>query len=169
MKRKTIVALMLIVLLTLSFSSLTNVAKAESVTQPGYDAEVTSSNSATLYNSSGDVLKYGLAHGSDWKVGSTLNINGTNYYEVSTGAYLSSKDSYLYQNRPEIIRDDMDSSTPVYTYNFNQISNVALKPDTYWYSDRVIYSGSIPYVRVATDEFVCMTDVTQESFTEYLD
>ncbi|MFD1419193.1 SLAP domain-containing protein [Companilactobacillus keshanensis] len=168
MKRKTIVILMLTVLLTLSFSSLTNVAKAESVTQPGYDAEVTSSTSATLYNSSGDVLKYGLAHGSDWKVGSTLNINGTDYYEVSTGAYLSSKDSYLYQNRLEIIRDDMDSSTPVYTYNFKQVSDVALKPDTYWLSDRIIYSGSIPYVRVSTDEFVCMTDVTQESFTEYL-
>ncbi|KRK65221.1 hypothetical protein FC72_GL001597 [Companilactobacillus tucceti DSM 20183] len=168
MKRKTIAALMLIVLLTLSFSSLTNVAKAESVTQPGYDAEVTSSTSATLYNSSGDVLKYGLAHGSDWKVGSTLNINGTDYYEVSTGAYLSSKDSYLYQNRPEVIRDELDSNTPVYTYNFEPISNVALKPDTYWYSDRVIYSGSIPYVRVSTDEFVCLTDVTQQIFTEYL-
>lgn len=168
MKRKTIIVSMLIVLLTLSFSSLTNVVKAESVTQPGYDAEVTSSTSATLYNSSGNVLKYGLASGSDWKVGNTLNINGTDYYEVSTGAYLSSKDSYLYQNRPEIIRDELNSSTPVYTYNFKQISNVALKPDTYWYSDRIIYSGSIPYVRVSTDEFVCMTDVTQQSFTEYI-
>jgi len=165
MKRKLIVTFLVALLgLTFSFLPIQSV-KAESVTS-GYFVDV-SSRSAELYNSSGDKLGESEPENSDWYLGRTVTINGTDYYQIGADEYLSSKDSYMYRDRPEVIKVTPDEDVPVYNHNFVESSNVALAPDTSWYSDRVISTpDGMPFVRVATDEYVGMWYVVQQSFTE---
>lgn len=165
MKRKVIVAF-LAALLGISISILPSQdIKAESVSQ-GYYVDV-SARSAQLYNRAGKGLGKFEPQNSDWYLGKTIDINGTNYYQVATNEYLSSNDSYLYRNRSEVIRVSTSGNVPVYNHNFVESSKLALAPGTYWYSDRIITTpDGMPFVRVAPDEYVGMWYVIQQSFTE---
>ncbi|KRO00436.1 SLAP domain-containing protein [Companilactobacillus kimchiensis] len=165
MKRKILVVF-LTILLGIGFSFLpTQSVKAESVTS-GYFVDV-SARSAELYNSSGKALGKSEPENSDWYLGETLDIKGTDYYQVSGDEFLSSNDSYMYRDRPEVIKVTTDADVPVYNHKFVESSEVALAPGTYWYSDRVITTpDGMPFVRVATDEYVGMWYVIQQSFTE---
>lgn len=166
MKRRKIVVIFFAALLGLCFSFLPiQSVKAESVTS-GYFVEV-SARSAELYNSSGHALGKSEPEYSKWYLGRTIDINGTDYYRIGSDEYLSSNDSYMYRDRPEVIRVSTSGDVPVYNNKFVESSNVALAPGTYWYSDRVICTpDGMPYVRVATDEYVGMWYVIQQSFTE---
>lgn len=167
MKRKIIVAFFVILLgLGLSFLPTQSV-KAESVTS-GYFVDV-SAHSAKLYNSSGDTLGKSVSKNSDWYLGKTISIKGKDYFQIASNEYLSSDDSYVYRNRPEVIRVDTGENVPVYNHNFEESDSVALAPGTYWYSDRVIFTpDGMPFVRVSTDEYVGMWDIIQQSFTQRL-
>ncbi|WP_119327059.1 SLAP domain-containing protein [Companilactobacillus musae] len=164
MRRKVIVAIFAIVL-GIGFSFLpTETVKAESVTS-GYYVDV-SSSSAKVYNVDGEYLDKTESENSDWYLGRTIDIKGTDYYQIATNEYLSSNDSYVYRDRPEVIRVDTDGDIPVFNHKFVESSEVALAPGTYWYSDRVITTpDGMPFVRVATDEYVGMWYVIQQSFT----
>lgn len=144
-----------------------NTVQAESVTGAGYLAEV-SSNPGKLYNSSDEYIGRTLPYASKWKVGKVLNVNGSQLFRVGYNEYLSSKDSYRYQLRPEVIEvNDSSGEVDVYNHNFVESTSVALKSNTYWYSDTVIYTSSgMPFVRVATGEYVPMYEIISQSFTE---
>lgn len=147
-----------------AFASPTT-AEAHSVTAKNYTAEV-SSDQATLYDDSGNKIDVALPANSTWAVGSVTNINGKDYYEVSTGAYLSSDDSYLYKKRPEVIKVASDHSVPIYNHNFEERDDLSVTPGSSWYSDSVITSQSgIPYVRISTDAYVSMYDVIEQKVT----
>lgn len=168
MKKKTIIVV-IVSLLLLGFSSMnySNV-KAESVTSAGYYAEV-SADPADLYRSTGSDLSETLPYKSTWKIGHIINeSNNTQLYRVGSDEYLNSKQSFLYQKRPEVIGvSDASGQVPVYDHNFVESTEVALKSNTYWYSDTVIYTSSgMPFARVATDEYVPFYEVTSESFTQ---
>ncbi|MQS75899.1 SLAP domain-containing protein [Companilactobacillus halodurans] len=164
MKKKFVVVLF-ILLLGFGFSFIpVQSVKAESVTS-GYFVDAY--RTAEMYNSKGDSLDKAVSENSDWYLGKTIDINGTNYYQIGKDEYLNSSDSYIYRDRPEVIRVTTDEDVPVYDHNFVESSKVALAPGTYWYSDRVIStSDGMPFVRIATDEYVGMWYVIQQSFTE---
>ncbi|WP_334329823.1 hypothetical protein [Companilactobacillus sp. HBUAS59699] len=168
MKKKTILC-MIVSLILLGFSSFDySTAKAESVTQSGYYADITA-DPAQLYSSTGSSLGKSLPYKSNWKVGKILDeTNGTELYRVGSDEYLNSKQCYLYQKRVEVIEvSDSSGEVPVYNHNFDESTEVALKSNTYWYSDTVIYNSSgMPFARVATDEYVPFYEVTSESFTQ---
>ncbi|AYE38927.1 hypothetical protein D1B17_09905 [Companilactobacillus zhachilii] len=165
MKRKVVVAFFAILLgMGFSFLPIQSV-KAESVTS-GYFVDV-SARSAEVYNSSGDALGKSEPENSCWVLGRTTTFDGKDYYQIGNDEYLSSSDSYMYRDRPEVIRVETDEDVPVYNHDFVESSCVALAPGTYWYSDRVITTpDGMPFVRVATDEYVGMWNVIQQSFTE---
>ncbi len=154
------------ILLGIGFSFLPiQSVKAESVTS-GYYVDV-SAHSAEMYNSAGVALGKSEPENSCWYLGRTATIDGKDYYQIGTDEYLSSSDSYMYRDRPEVIRVETDEDVPVYNHSFVESSNVALAPGTYWYSDRVITTqDGMPFVRVSTDEYVGMWNVIQQSFTE---
>ncbi|WP_125566120.1 hypothetical protein [Companilactobacillus insicii] len=168
MKKKTIIGL-IVSLFLLGFSSMHySTVKAESVTQAGYYAEVTA-DPASLYSSTGSNLEESLPYRSTWKIGKILDeTDGTELFRVGSDEYLSSRESFLYQKRPEVIEvSDSSGEVPVFDYNLKESSEVALKSNTYWYSDTVIYSSSgMPFARVATNEYVPFYEVTSESFTQ---
>ena len=165
MKRKVIVAV-LVALMSFTFSILSlQSVKAESVTNGSY-VEV-DANKAELYNSLGRKLGVYEPKNSDWYLGKTIEISGKDFYQVATDEYLSETDSYVYHNRPEVITLTKDSDVPVYNSKLVESTSVALAPGSSWYSDRVIYaSGGMPFVRVATDEYVGMWYVVQQKFVQ---
>lgn len=165
MRKKLLIAFFSI-LLSIGFSFLSvQRVKAESVSS-GHFVEV-STKTAELYNYTGKDLYQSEPKKSDWILGQTIDLKGIDYYQVGKDEYLSSKDSYPYRNRPEVIRVSKDSNVSVYDHNFVESSDVALAPGTYWYSDRIITtSDGMPFARVATDEYVGMWDVIQQSFTQ---
>ncbi|MFH5812372.1 SLAP domain-containing protein [Companilactobacillus sp. FL22-1] len=149
-------------------SSVTNVS-AESVTKAGVFAEV-SSDEAQLYDQNGNKTNVALDKNSTWKVAKTQNVNGTDFYQVSTNGYLSAKDGFKYKNRRMTIKvqslDGSDKNVSVYDHNLVERSDVQLSPDSKWATDTVInYSNGVPFVRVAPDEYVAMYDVVEQSFS----
>lgn len=165
---KKLVVMFLTILLGLGFSFSPTSVKAESVNSGNF-VDVDSS-SADLYNSNGDNLGRKVPKNSTWYLGKTISIKNTDYYQIATDEYLSSKDSYTYSNRPEVIKvSSTDGDVPLYDHNFVQLSDVALAPGTSWYSDRVIFTpDGMPFVRVATDEYVGMWYIMQQEFSAKL-
>ncbi|KRK82527.1 hypothetical protein FC78_GL002537 [Companilactobacillus bobalius DSM 19674] len=156
----------LVALMSFTFSILSlQSVKAESVTNGSYvEVDV---NKAELYNSLGRKLGVYEPKNSDWYLGKTIEISGKDFYQVATDEYLSENDSYVYHNRPEVITLTKDSDVPVYNSKLVESTSVTLAPGTSWYSDRVIYaSGGMPFVRVATDEYVGMWYVVQQKFVQ---
>ncbi|MFC6175326.1 SLAP domain-containing protein [Companilactobacillus huachuanensis] len=149
-------------------SSVTNV-NAQSVTQKGNYAQV-SSEEAQLYDQNGNKTDVALGKDSTWQVAKTQSINGSNYYQVSSNGYLSSKDSFAYKNRRMIIKvqslDGADKDVNVYDHNLVQRNDVKLAADTKWATDTEInYSNGVPFLRVAPDQYVAMYDVVEQSFS----
>lgn len=162
---KKLVVMFLTLLLGLGFSFLPTSVKAQSVSS-GYFVDVDSS-SAELYNSDGDEIGRTVPKNSIWRLGKTISIKNTDYYQVASNEFISSKDGYTYRNRPEVIKvSSTDGDVPLFDHNFVQLSNVALAPGTSWYSDRVIFTpDGMPFVRVATDEYVGMWYITEQKFS----
>ncbi|CAJ1182638.1 hypothetical protein [Companilactobacillus paralimentarius] len=165
MRRKLLVSVV-VALMSFVFSILSvQSVKAESVTSGSY-VEVDTSK-AELYNSLGRRLDIYEPKNSDWYLGKTIEISGKDFYQVATDEYLSEEDSYVYHNRPEIVTVTDDSDVPVYNSKLVESTSVALAPGTSWYSDRVIYAaGGMPFVRVATDEYIGMWYVVQQKFVQ---
>lgn len=165
MRRKVLVGIVA-ALMSFAFSILSiQSVKAESITSGSY-VEVDTSK-AELYNSFGRKLGIYEPKKSDWYLGKTIEISGKDFYQVATDEYLSEDDSYVYHNRPEVITLTEDSDVPVYNSKLVESTSAALAPGTSWYSDRVIYaSGGMPFVRVATDEYVGMWYVVQQKFVQ---
>lgn len=166
---KKLVVMFLTLLLGLSFSFLPATSvKAQSV-DSGEFIDI-DSTSAELYNSNGEEIGKKVPKGSVWYLGKTISIKNTDYYQVATDEYVSSKDSYVYRNRPEVIKvSSTDGDVPLFDHNFVQLSNVALAPGTSWYSDRVIFTpDGMPFVRVATDEYVGMWYIMEQKFSAKL-
>lgn len=165
MKRRFLVVI-LTILLGVGFSLVPiQSVEAKSVTS-GYFVDV-SANPAKIYDAAGHATGESEPLNSCWYLGRTATINGQDFYQIATNEYLSSSDSFIYRNRPEVIRVETDEDVPVYDHNFVESDKVALAPGTYWYSDTVITtSEGMPFVRVAPDEYVGMWNVIQQSFTE---
>lgn len=149
-----------------SLASATDV-NAESVSKGNF-AQV-SSEQAPVYDQNGDTTNVALQKDSKWKVSSTKDIDGTTYFQVATNQYLSSKDSFAYKNRRMIIKvqsiDGKDAAVKVYDHNLVQKSDVSLASGTKWATDTVINtSNGMPFLRVASDQYVPMYDVVEQTF-----
>ncbi|MBL3531382.1 SLAP domain-containing protein [Companilactobacillus zhachilii] len=149
-------------------SSVTDV-NAQSVTQKGTYAQV-SSDVAQVYDKDGNKTDVALDKNSTWQVAKTQSINGSDYYQVSTNGFLSTKDSFAYKNRRMTIKvqslDGSDKNVNVYDHNLVQRNDIQLAPNSKWATDTEInYSNGVPFLRVAPDQYVAMYDVVEQSFS----
>ncbi|WP_125566127.1 SLAP domain-containing protein [Companilactobacillus insicii] len=164
MKKNAIALLAMALLSTGAAVAPTTTTQAKSVSS-SYKVQV-DSNSANLYNASGEETNSTLPANSTWSLSNIRTIDGKDYYQVSANDYLSSNDSFLYKKRPETIKVAEDHEVSVYDHNFKENSNIKLAAGTKWYSDTAIYTqAGIPFVRVAPDMYVSMVDVIQQSVT----
>lgn len=144
-------------------ASVTDV-NAQSVTKGNY-AQVTE-QAASVYDQNGNKTNISVDKDSTWKVNKLEKINGNEYFQVAPNQFLSTNDSFAYKKRQMIIKvqsSDDNGSVRVYDHNLKQRTDVSLASGTKWYSDSAIYtSQGMPFVRVATDQYVAMFDVTEQ-------
>lgn len=163
---KKTIALLVCALLGGSFAataSTTNVS-AQSVTKGNY-AQVT--DNTTIYDQNGNKTDIALEKDSTWKVNQLVKINGNEYFQVAPNQFLSTNDSFAYKKRQMTIKVQSSDDSPirVYDHNLKQRTDVSLASGTKWYSDSAIYtSQGMPFLRVATDQYVAMFDVTEQQF-----
>lgn len=163
---KKTIALLVCALLGGSFAataSTTNVS-AQSVTKGNY-AQVT--DNTTIYDQNGNKTDIALEKDSTWKVNQLVKINGNEYFQVAPNQFLSTNDSFAYKKRQMTIKVQSSDDSPirVYDHNLKQKTDVSLASGTKWYSDSAIYtSQGMPFLRVATDQYVAMFDVTEQQF-----
>lgn len=164
MKKNAIALLAMALLSTGAAVMPATTAQAKSVSS-SYKVQV-DSDSANLYNASGDETDSTLPENSTWSVSNIRTIDGKDYYQVAANDYVSSEDSFLYKKRPETIKVAEDHEVSVYNHNFEENSKIKLAAGTKWYSDTAIYTqAGIPFVRVAPDMYVSMVDVVEQSVT----
>ncbi len=140
---------------------------AQSITKGSY-AEVTEQE-APVYDQNGNKTSIAMQKDSQWQVASTQKIAGNDYFQIAPNEFLSTKDSFGYKKRQMTIKvqsaDDSEDTVRVYDHNLKQRTDVSLANGSKWYSDSAIYtSDGMPFVRVATDEYVAMFDVSQQQF-----
>ncbi|APX72118.1 SLAP domain-containing protein [Companilactobacillus allii] len=167
MKKNAIVLLAMALFSTSAAVVPATTTEAKSVSS-SYKVEVStdSDSDATLYNASGDQTSNTVSDSSKWSVSNISNINGKDYYKVSSDGYISSDDSFLYKKRPEVIKVATDHEVSVYNHKFEESTKVKLEAGSKWYSDSSIYtSAGMPFLRVAPDTYVAMFDVVEQSFT----
>lgn len=163
---KKTIALLVCALLGGSFAataSTTNVS-AQSVTKGNY-AQVT--DNTTIYDQNRNKTDIALEKDSTWKVNQLVKINGNEYFQVAPNQFLSTNDSFAYKKRQMTIKVQSSDDSPirVYDHNLKQRTDVSLASGTKWYSDSAIYtSQGMPFLRVATDQYVAMFDVTEQQF-----
>lgn len=113
-----------------------------------------------IYNRQGELTGRYLAVGTSWRLGKAIPISGKYYFGVGTDEYIAGKsEDYSYTPYDGTVRV-LSSTEPaaIYTRDGAKITGRALAPGTYWRTDRVVNLGGISYFRVATDEYVCVSD-----------
>lgn len=168
--KKILVKLVLMSTLILgSFSMFATNVKADS-TAKNFDYDFAITNSTQLVNYSGNPLGVALSKGSTWKVAGIVpgyNDDNYNYFQnneiiqISSNGYVNARNGYLYRPLSAVLTTIDINGKPVYLINHKgqTISNRGLAANTKWYSDREMKYGKVTYYRVATDEFVSVSDV----------
>ncbi|KRK79281.1 SLAP domain-containing protein [Companilactobacillus nodensis] len=117
-------------------------------------------SSERIYDSRGVFTGRYLAVGTSWRLGKTISISGKYYFEVATNEYITGQPAdYPYTPFDGTVR--VTSSTtpaPIYTRDGARITGRALAPGSYWHTDREVNLAGVSYFRVATDEYVCVSD-----------
>lgn len=146
------------------YDGLSTGATGEPVETNYSGVAVTKSDGAAVYSQSGTPIGKTLPYGTNWKIGPQINLTSGTYYQVGIGEYLRAADVRPYQGTIEksisqVITTRSGAPKLLYNSNGQLISGRALAPGTSWYSDRYCNIGMVGYYRVATDEYVNVTDV----------
>jgi len=119
---------------------------------------------AKIYDSSGKlVTNRQLAASSAWhsdQVWTKMVKDSQVFYRVASNEWVKAEDVYVYTNVDAVVHT---KTTGKYVTLINErgemVKNRALAIDTKWQSDRIIEVNGQKYYRVATHEFVSVTDV----------
>ncbi|WP_119327230.1 SLAP domain-containing protein [Companilactobacillus musae] len=112
-----------------------------------------------LYNIEGQkVGDRALGKNTSWYSDQELTLNEKLYYRVSTNEWVDSNDVYSYESKNIVVKTQ-SSAQLLYTANGKKITNRELAPNTAWKADRLAYINDKSYYRVATNEFVPISDM----------
>jgi len=119
---------------------------------------------AKIYDSKGQLINNRqLAASSAWhsdQIWTKMAKSGQVFYRVASNEWVKAEDVYVYENTDIIVHT---KTTGKYVTLVDErgetVKNRALAIDTKWQSDRIIELNGQKYYRVATHEFVSVTDV----------
>jgi hypothetical protein len=115
-----------------------------------------------IYDANGDLNDRAvLSAGSSWIIDQTKEINGVEYYRVATNEYIKASDAYKYTPLQSVVTTTNGDVKPVYNSKGQLIIDVALDHSTPWYTDRSATINGEKMYRVATDQWVRASDVTE--------
>lgn len=152
-----------VILFTFPFYDLTNNAATPSNT-PGTSLSLVFSPSidAQTYDDNGNVTAITLLKASAWQIDRQMDINGTTYYRVATNEWVKKTDGIEVTPREGQI--DTNKVSSLYTSTGKKVTNRALAAHTGWYTDRMAtINGQIMY-RIATDEWISISDTQYAAF-----
>ncbi|WP_125763368.1 SLAP domain-containing protein [Companilactobacillus hulinensis] len=114
-----------------------------------------------LYDKNGKELDdIVLSQNSNWITDQKVYIDNVKYYRVATNQYVKASDVYLYTPLSKIATTNGNGNTTVYDSKGAVITDRALGKNTSWKADKAAkIKGSLMY-RVATNEWVKLSDVT---------
>ncbi|AKP04177.1 SLAP domain-containing protein [Companilactobacillus pabuli] len=117
---------------------------------------------AQTYDDNGNVTTTTLPKASAWQIDRQMDINGTTYYRVATNEWVKKTDGIEVTPREGQI--DTNKVSSLYTSTGKKVTNRALAAHTGWYTDRMAtINGQIMY-RVATDEWISISDTQYAAF-----
>lgn len=155
------------IIAALAMASTTAIALSQKQADAASIAMVTTQGPARLYTANGSkIANRALASHTPWQVGKTININGADYYQVSTNEYLKASDSSLntinsdssnYNNNQsgtklsgKIIAGEMR----LYRDDTHQLSNRALAGGSTWLIGKhIVNKYGQHFVQVSTHEY----------------
>lgn len=109
-----------------------------------------------LINSKAEtVTNRGLAAGSDWYFDRTAEFNGKKYYRVATNEWTSQGDIFTYQSQLAIITTNKITDS----YNGSGQKIGAIPSSQSFRTDRVALINGQDMYRIATDEYVLVSDI----------
>lgn len=112
-----------------------------------------------LYNIEGQkVGNRALGKNTSWYSDQELTLDEKLYYRVSTNEWVDSNDVYSYESKNIVVKTQALAQL-LYTANGKKITNRELAPNTAWKADRLAYINGKSYYRVATNEFVPVSDM----------
>jgi len=154
---------------SMALAGATTNVNAQSVSSKENYAQVTAETAASVYDQNGTKTDIALQKDSTWQVAKAVSINGTDYFQIAPNEFLSTKDSFGYKKRQMTIKvqssDASDSSVRVYDHNLVQKNDISIANGTRWFSDSAIYtSQGMPFLRIGPDQYVSMTDVSEQQF-----
>lgn len=130
-------------------------------------------NTAVVYDATGKSLGSTLAKGSDWKLGTAINIGNTVYYQIATNEYLLATDvkvatattpakpTYTTPTPGNGLNATTTAKTEVYNTETNK--HVTLPANTYKVSKLVVNKYGSYYGQVSNNDWVWITSVTLNS------
>ena len=114
-----------------------------------------------IYDENGKLNKdVVLSQNTDWATDQKKTIDGVDYYRVATNQYVKADSVYVYSPLTGVVTTS--KVTPVYNSKGQLVLDRALDKDAPWYSDRISKIKGEKMYRVATDEWVKASDVTEQ-------
>ena len=119
------------------------------------------SEAALYQHDTSKVSDRALAGGSDWYSDQQMVKNGEVYYRVATNEWVKASDAYIYESQRGVVNTGSDNYQRLTTSKGKDVNDRALATDTAWNIDRLAYINGDKYYRVATNEFVPVSEVTR--------
>lgn len=148
--------------LLFGLSTVANVTtvKADSTLPAGrYAFAVTRTTETTDQN--GNLTSTILPKGSSWLINTEYDKGDQTFFQLAPNIVVNLYAGYIYMPKVQDLKVISKGPASLYDHNGQLITDRVLAPGSEWYSDRVIFLDGETYYRVATDEFVLLSDVQE--------
>lgn len=113
---------------------------------------------ATVYDNNGTATSVTLPKMSAWNVDRTMTLNGNKYYRVANNEWVKSNDGLEIRLINAVVT--AKHQTNLYNADGDKVSNRALAANSAWRTDRYATINGEKMYRVATNEWVAVSDLT---------
>lgn len=145
-------------LLGLTIASTTTVQADQTTAFPAGSSFAVTSD-ANLFDGNGNQLPTSVKAGTNWAVNGEFYHGDDTFYRIATNTMINANNGYLYRSQIQDLKVISQTPARLYTYKGELVKNRALAAGSVWYSDRAISQDHMTYYRVATNEFVLLSDV----------
>jgi len=124
-----------------------------------FNSKLVTTNTADLYDINGNKINQTVASDKSFTTDKKLIKNNKTYYQVEPDKFVKAEDVYIYQDMQGNLRTYAGSYKYLINSQNKTVKNRALSAGSDWAADRIAKFGGQQYYRVATNEWVHVSDV----------
>lgn len=124
-----------------------------------FNSKLATTNTTDLYDINGNKINQTVASYKSFTTDKKLIKNNKTYYQVEPDKFVKAEDVYLYQDMQGNLRTYAGSYKYLINSQNKTVKNRALSAGSDWAADRIAKFGGQQYYRVATNEWVHVSDV----------